>query len=594
LHRASRVGDRDRQEAPVIHLIRFAFERALVLTLLFLACAATASAAPEDRTLSPYFVVESGDGTVERFPLEGTEVDVQIVAMIASVTVKQVYVNRGTSPIRARYVFPASTRAAVSGMRMKIGDRVVEARIREREQARREFEDASREGKSASLLEEDRPNVFTMSLANVMPGDRVEVELRYTELLVPEEGVYELVFPTVVGPRYSEIVARGASPHDRFVASPFLHEGEEPPSTFSLRGSLSTGIELREVSSPTHPLTLEKVSATLARFALPKRANRENDRDFVLRYRLAGDSIEAGLSLFDAGDEKFFLLMAEPPARVVPSMIPSREIVFVVDVSGSMRGYPLDVTKTLLRRMAKGLRPEDRFNVLLFDADSSLLFARSEPATRANLERALALLDREPGGGGTRLYEALERALSLPAERGMSRSFVVVTDGYIAAERAVFDLVASRRADANVFAFGIGSSVNRFLIDGLARAGGGEPFVVESGSAAGAVVDRFEKYVSAPVLTRARLRFENFDVYDVEPLAVPDVLASRPVVVVGKYRGAASGAIHVEGYGVNGKLVLSTQVKDARPTNANRALQLLWARAHRPHLRLRHLRNERA
>jgi Ca-activated chloride channel homolog len=562
----------------VIDLIRFAFERALVLTLLLLAGAATAAAAPDDRTLSPYFVVESGDERVERFPLETTDVDVQIVAMIASVTVKQVYVNRGTSPIRARYVFPASTRAAVSGMRMTIGDRIVEARIREREQARREFEEASREGKSASLLEEDRPNVFTMSLTNVMPGDRVEVELRYTELIVPEEGVYELVFPTVVGPRYSELTARGASPRDRFVASPFLHEGEEPPSTFSLRGSLSSGIEVREVSSPTHPLTLERVTSTLARFALPKRADRENDRDFVLRYRLAGDDIEAGLSLFDAGDEKFFLLMAEPPARVIPSMVPARELVFVVDVSGSMRGFPLDVTKTLLRRITKSLRPDDRFNVLLFDADSRLLFDRSEPATRGNLDRALALLEREPGGGGTRLYEALERALSLPAERGISRSFVVVTDGYIAAEREVFDLVTRSRADANVFAFGIGSSVNRFLIEGIARAGGGEPFVVESGSAAGPVVERFEKYVSAPVLTRARVRFEGFQAYDVEPLALPDLLASRPVVVVGKYRGAESGAIHVEGYGGNGKVVLSTQVKDATTTNVNQALPLLWAR----------------
>jgi Ca-activated chloride channel homolog len=564
----------------VIHLIRFAIERSLLLTLLLLAAAATAEAAPDDqdRTLSPYFVVHSSDPSVEQFPLEHTDVDVQIASVIASVTVKQVYVNRGASPIHARYVFPASTRAAVSGMRMKIGDRVVEAQIREREEARREFEEARREGKSASLLEEERPNVFTMNLANVMPGDRVEVELRYTELIVPEEGIYELVLPAVVGPRYSEASASTASSRDRFAASPYLHEGEEPPSTFGLRGSLSTGIEIRELGSPTHPITIERRAPTLARFALPDRADRENDRDFILRYRLGGEALESGLSLFDAGDEKFFLLMAEPPARVTPEMIPPREIVFVVDVSGSMWGFPLDVTKVLMRRMAEGLRPEDRFNVLLFDADSTLLFPRSAPATRQNLDRALALLARNPGGGGTRLYEALERALSLPAERGMSRSFVVVTDGYISAERDVFDYVARHRADANVFVFGIGSSVNRFLVEGLARAGGGEPFVVHSSAAAGPAVDRFERYLSAPLLTRVKVRFQGFDAYDVEPLAVPDVLASRPIVVMGKYRGAAKGEVHIEGYGGRGKTTLTTDVSEARAGHENHALGLLWAR----------------
>src|SRR5690606_24928410 len=171
---------------------------------------------------------------------------------------------------------------------------------------------------------------------------------------------------------------------------------------------------------------------------------------------------------------------------------------FVVDVSGSMWGFPLDVTKVLLRRMAEGLRPEDRFNVLLFDADSTLLFARSQPATRENLAQADRLLSEQTGGGGTRLFEALSSALRLPAERGMSRAFVVVTDGYISAERDVFDHVAKHRGDANVYVFGIGSSVNRFLVEGLARAGGGEPFVVESEGAAAPVVERFERYVSAP------------------------------------------------------------------------------------------------
>jgi Ca-activated chloride channel homolog len=166
---------------------------------------------PDDKTLSPYFFVESGDPDVDRLPLKDTRVDVAITGVIADITVRQVYENRGQRPLHARYVFPASTRAAVSGMTMTIGDVRIVAKIKEREQAKTEFEAAKKEGKSASLLEQSRPNVFTMNVANVMPGDTILVELKYTELLVPTDGAYEFVYPTVVGPRYSEKSGRRAS-----------------------------------------------------------------------------------------------------------------------------------------------------------------------------------------------------------------------------------------------------------------------------------------------------------------------------------------------------------------------------------------------
>ena len=181
-------------------------------TLVLIFCAiltpldalAQSDRAANDKTLSPYFFVEGGDPAIDRLPLKDTRVEVAIAGVIADVTVRQLYENRGTRPIHARYVFPASTRAAVSGMSMTVGDVRTVARIRERKQAVREFDAAKREGKSASLLEQSRPNVFTMKIANVLPGDTIAVELKYTELLVPTDGVYEFVYPTVVGPRYSE------------------------------------------------------------------------------------------------------------------------------------------------------------------------------------------------------------------------------------------------------------------------------------------------------------------------------------------------------------------------------------------------------
>ena len=221
-----------------------------------------------DRTLSPYFFVEGGDASIDRLPLKETRVDVAITGVIADVTVRQVYENHGTRPLHARYVFPASTRAAVYGLTMTVGNVRTVATIKERQQAAREFEAAKREGKSASLLEQSRPNVFSMKVANVLPGDSIAVELRYTELLVPTDGVYEFVYPTVVGPRYSEKRASQASPGDEFVKAPYTRQGEAPRSEFHLAGVVSTGVPLQELASASHQVVVRSSNAGRADIVL--------------------------------------------------------------------------------------------------------------------------------------------------------------------------------------------------------------------------------------------------------------------------------------------------------------------------------------
>jgi len=550
---------------------------ALALALLAPPAApAGAGQAPPEKTLAPYFLVEGGDPVLDRFPLASTDVELVVSGPLADVRVTQVYENQGTRPLHARYVFPASTRAAVNGLTMRIRDEVIEAEIQEKQQAAETFAAAKRDGKNAALLEQQRPNVFTMSVANVMPGDRIEVTLRYTELLVPTEGRYEFVFPTVVGPRYANEKAKGQG--DDWVATPVLGEGEPPPATWSLAGAVSAGLPLREIVSPSHALEGRFESPSLYRFALGRGEERGADRDFVLAYRLAGDAIESGLSLSADGGEKFFLLQVEPPARVAESAIPPREFVFVVDVSGSMHGFPLDTAKELLRGLVTGLRPTDAFNVLLFSGGSRLLAPESLPATAENVTAALALLGGQDGGGGTELVPALERALALSPEPGLARSFLVVTDGYVQADRAAVELVAQHLGEASVFAFGIGSSVNRHLIEGLARAGRGEPFVVTEPGEAAATAERFAAYVRAPVLTDVRVEFESFEAYAVEPRAIPDVLAARPVVVLGKWRGEPAGAIRVTGTTGRGAFAERFEVASALPRAENRALAQLWAR----------------
>jgi Ca-activated chloride channel family protein len=533
---------------------------------------------PADKTLSPYFFVDGGDPAVDQLPLKDTRVDVAISGVIADVTVKQVYENHGSRSLHARYVFPASTRAAVYGMTMTIGNVRIVAKIKERKKAKIEFEAAKKEGKSASLLEQSRPNVFTMNVANVLPGDTIEVELKYTELLVPTEGVYEFVYPTVVGPRYSSTPASEAAPQDAFVKTPYRHEGDAPWGEFHLAGVVSTGVPIWRIQSPSHRVRFVSRGIGRTEMTLDDSQQLSDNRDFILRYRLAGEAISAGLLLYRGQDENFFLLMAEPPKEVTPADLPAREYIFVLDVSGSMNGFPLDTGKALMRDLASVLRPTDRFNVVVFADGGETFLPVSVTATPQNLTRAQAFIGRKHGGGGTELRGALEQAVALPRQPGVSRSVVLLTDGYISAEADVFDYVRDQLDDTNFFAFGIGSSVNRFLIGGVARAGLGEAFIVTSPDEAEEAAAKLRHYIDSPVLTNIDVSFSGFDAYDVEPRKIPDLFASRPIVVFGKWRGDAGGSIDISGHTGRGPYKTSLAMNATNADEQHSALRYLWAR----------------
>jgi Ca-activated chloride channel family protein len=305
----------------------------------------------------------------------------------------------------------------------------------------------------------------------------------------------------------------------------------------------------------------------------------QGNRDFVVRYRLAGDQINSGLLLFKGADENFFLYMAQPPARVANEAIPAREYIFVVDVSGSMDGFPLETSKRLLRDLIANLRPTDMFNVVLFAGDSSTLSPQSLPATQENVAKAIDLLQQQRGGGGTELLPAIQQAMSLPRQETISRSIVLVTDGYISGEQGVFDHIRKNLNKCNVFAFGIGGSVNRYLIEGVAKAGMGEPFIVTEESEAGGIAAKFREYIQTPVLTDIQVRSIGFDTYDVNPVVFPDLLAQRPIILFGKWRGPVTGTIELTGKTGLGDYVTSLDVAASQPDEGNSALRYLWARS---------------
>lgn len=536
-----------------------------------------------DRSLSPFFFVQGGDSGLDQLPLKASSADVDVVGVIADVLVTQVYKNEGKRPIEARYVFPASTRAAVYGMRMTIGERTITAEIQEKEQARATYEAARAAGQSASLLEQQRPNVFEMNVANIMPGDEIKVEMRYTELMIPTDGVYEFVYPTVVGPRYSNQSASSAPPQDQFVANPYSHAGDKPSYTFDFTATLSTGIPIQGMASPSHNMTVHYEGENAATVVLDASDQSRGNKDLILRYRLSGGQIETGMLLYEGTDRQgnedhYFLMMAQPPKVVKPSYIPPREFLFIVDISGSMNGFPIETSKQLLRDLIGNLKPDELFNVLLFAGSTAVYSERSLPANPENIDRAIRLIESQRGGGGTELLPALQRALNMPRTQGYARSVVVATDGYVNVEREAYKVIRENLGDANFFTFGIGSSVNRYLLEGMAKVGMGETGIITDGSRAAEEAAKFRQYIEAPVLTQVRVKTEGFDAFDVEPRAVPDLLAQRPVLVYGRYKGKAAGKLVLEGLSGEGpyRQVFELGNLQAKPEHA--ALRYLWAR----------------
>jgi Ca-activated chloride channel homolog len=536
-----------------------------------------------EKTLSPYFFVKGQDGETDTLPLQSTSSEVNISGIIADVVVTQTYKNTGKVPIEAKYIFPASTRAAVYGMKMFIGERVVEAKIKEKEQAKIIYNQAKKEGKSVSLLEQQRPNVFQMNVANIMPEDIIKVELKYTELLIPIKSNYEFIYPTVVGPRYSNKPAKNASDNDlsnndAWISNPYLKMDNSPTYKFDMKLNLSTAMPIKEIVSDSHKVDVNFLSESQASISLNNSEQFAGNKDFILKYRLAGDEIDSGILLYEGEKENFFLLSVQSPKKVETLSIPPREYLFIIDVSGSMNGFPLNTAKSLLRDLIGNLKPTDRFNVLLFAGDSAVMSESALPANEENLARAIGLIEGQQGMGGTELVPALKRALALTQDDSYSRSIILVTDGYVGVEREAYNLVAKNLGRSNLFSFGIGSSVNRFLIEGLARAGKGEPFVVTRPNKATEIANKFREYITYPALTSVDVKYEGFQVYDYEPKAVPDLFAERPVTVIGKWKGPVTGSIRVHGTTGKGKFEKIIDLTNIKAEKSHSALKYLWAR----------------
>lgn len=530
-------------------------------------------------------------------PLEHTDVDVDIAGFIARVTLTQRFTNPSDAPIEAVYVFPMSAKAAVDTMEMTIGTRTIRGLIKERGEARQIYEAARAAGQTASLLDQERPNIFTQSVANIMPGNDILITISYVEYLDYEDGHYEFSFPMVVGPRY--IPGAPAAPETRpglrsgppstrqvpdaaKITPPIAPEGTRAGHDISLSVHLNAGVPIQQVHSELHEISLQNLGPNVAKIDLKDRKTIPN-RDFILRYTVAGDQIQDAVLTHASAKGGFFTLILQPPDRVDDAQITPKEMIFVIDCSGSMRGFPIEKAKATMALAIENMNPDDTFNLISFSGGMGYCFDKPMPNTDENRRKAHEYLGNLQGGGGTEMMPALLAALEGQDDPERLRIVCFMTDGYIGNDMAILDAIQKNAHDARVFAFGIGNSINRFLIEGMGRLGRGASEVVTLESDGDEAARRFQERINDPILTDITVDFGGLNVQDVfpDPGAIPDLFASTPLVLKGKYNraDASSGTVTIRGMTSQGPWERRIELTLPADEPEFDVLAPLWARA---------------
>ncbi|MBX7218772.1 MAG: VIT and VWA domain-containing protein [Blastocatellia bacterium] len=548
--------------------------------------ASTVAAGPQ--IASGALLSTDGKGAVRPCPLKHTDVKAEISGFLSRVTVTQEFVNPFAEKIEAVYTFPLPHNAAVDRMTMRIGERVVQGKIKRREEAQAIYEAAKNAGQAAALLDQERPNIFTQAVANILPNEAVSIQISYVETLKYEAGTYEFVFPMVVGPRYNPGTPTGSSaqrktpdttqvPDASRIAPPVAAAGTRAGHDISLEITLDAGVPLTGIRSTTHEILSESASPRQATVRLRDLADIPN-RDFILRYDVAGGKIEDAVLLHRGGQGGFFTMILQPPQVVRAPDVNPKELVFVLDTSGSMDGFPIEKAKECMKLALEGLYPQDTFNLITFAGDTHILFPQPVPATAANLAKAQEFLKSRSGGGGTEMMKAIRAALDPSDAQGHLRIVCFMTDGYVGNDLEIIGEI-QKHPNARVFSFGIGSSVNRFLLEKMAEAGRGEAEFVSLTDDGSAAARRFHERVRNPLLTDISVDWSGLPVADVYPKRIPDLFSAKPVVIFGRYTGKGAGVARLRGKMFGREMTRDIQLGLPEREPQHDVLAKLWARA---------------
>lgn len=526
-------------------------------------------------------------------PLKHTAVSAEIAGYVSTVNVQQRFENPYDSKIEAVYMFPLPEKAAVSEFLMTIGDRTIRGILREKEEAEEIYRAARAGGYTASLLTQHRPNIFEQKVANIEPGKSIDVDIRYFHTLKYEDGWYSFVFPTVVGPRFNPSYSTDPIPAvpetDTTTPSPavrYLRPDERSGHDISIAVSIDAGVTIEEVRS-THDIVAKRPQPQQATVQLARNSTIPN-RDFKVDFRVAGETMKSDLLTWvdPKSQQGYFTMMLYPPEATDVIERRNMEMVFVLDASGSMSGTPMQQAKDAVRAALDQLQPGDTFQIIRFSDNASQFGPDPVLATPENIGNAKHYLNNLHGGGGTHMIEGLRAALDFPHDPERFRFVSFLTDGYIGNEVQILAEINHRLGDSRIFSFGVGSSVNRYLMERMASVGNGAVAYLGPQDSGYDIMAGFFKRVSHPALTDVKIDWNGMAVSDVYPSKLPDLFVGRPLVVTGTFVGAAS-PVTVAGRAGNAEHKIVIQ-SDGEATGSP-ALAKLWAR-----LRIAELANQQA
>ncbi|MBS2027296.1 MAG: AgmX/PglI C-terminal domain-containing protein [Deltaproteobacteria bacterium] len=538
-----------------------------------------------------------GDAALE-LPVRHTDVKAEIDGFVARVVVDQVFANASPDPIEAIYTFPLPEHSAVEGFTLVAGDRHIEAEVRKREDAKRTYEQARSEGHTAALLEQERPNIFTQSVANLPPGEQIHITIRFSELLNYDAGEYEFVFPLVVGPRYVPGAPSGAAtgtgtradtarvPDASRISPPVLPSGTRSGHDVSIAVDVNAGRAIETPEVPSHDVAMTANGTGRYHLALADHETIPN-RDFVLRYRVHGAQPSVSVLAHKTDATGAFAVVLQPPELNVDQLVGKREILFVVDISGSMWGLPLWLCQEAMRDALSRLRPDDTFNILTFSGATQFAFEKPRRATPENVGDALGFVEKMRAGGGTEMLSAITGALAPDVEQGRRRYVFFLTDGWvgndaelIGATHKYTEGLAEKSQIGRVFSFGVGSAPNRALLDGIASAGNGATVYATNREDPRRGVDAFFRRIDHPIIEALSVDWNGLDVREVTPAVSPDLFLSKPLIIQGLYGHGGATTIHVRGKTEDGQAIdLPFAVTLPDRESSGEELETLWARA---------------
>ncbi|MBE3099101.1 MAG: VWA domain-containing protein [Planctomycetes bacterium] len=561
-------------------------------------------------------IVKPG-GEVVECPLKHTDVQADVSGFIARVRVTQVFFNPLDEKIEAVYVFPLPHKSAVDDMTMVIGQRRIVGLIKRRAEARQIYEEALAQGATAALLEQERPNIFTQSVGNIAPRQEVRIEISYVDVLEYDMGTYEFHFPMVVGPRYipgsptSSIppvppelkgkvgeldkgkVREGPGtpqgtgwspdttrvPDASRITPPVLKPGFRNGHDISLSVTLNAGVPIQDLKVTSHEAAIQRTGKSEAAVKLAP-ADSIPNKAFVLRYAVVGQMPEmAMLAHTGARGQGYFMLMVQPADDERLRQSPPREIVFLVDVSGSMSGNPTAKVIDAMQKFLRLCKAEDTVQVITFAGDSRKLFEKPVPVTEENIKEALGFTKGLKGGGGTEMLKGIRMVLAEPPDPKRVRIVIMLTDGYIGNEAEIIAEVGRRAGDRIRFwCIGIGSDPNRFLLDGVARQGGGMSKTLGLKDDPAEMVQEVMFRIHRAQLADVEIDWGGLKVFETYPAKIPELWAGRPIVVFGLYDRGGGTTIRVTGNVEGQPASWPLQVFLPENEQRNDVLAKVWAR----------------